>query len=154
MPPTGNLEYNSRTEETIEQTAVFGEIGYQFTERWQATVGARWFKFEDELTIQTDFPIAEFQGFVGPSTPTSRKVDDSDVIFKFNTSLDIDGMLPKMNSGMTYLTISEGYRLGGVNAIDSCPVPLPQGQLVCVLPGEESFETDTTLNYEVGIKTA
>ncbi len=148
--PTGDLEYHNVVDESIREIAVFGEVGYQLTERWQVTVGARWFDFEDDVTITTDFPIA-----LGFGTPFNAKVDDSDVIFKFNTSLDIDGWLPRMNSGMTYLTISEGYRLGGINAIDACQVPpdLNMPQSVCVSPDEESFKTDTTLNYEIGIKT-
>ncbi len=37
--------------------ALFGELGYQLTERWQVTVGARWFDYDDQLVLETSFPF-------------------------------------------------------------------------------------------------
>ena len=53
---------------------------------------------------------------------------------------------------MGYLTVSEGYRLGGSNAITVCPDPLPDNvQNVCAQPDEARFKPDTTVNYEIGV---
>ncbi len=144
--PTGDLEYFNTVNETFEEIAVFGEIGYQITDRWQVTGGARWFDYDDEITQKTDFPLVDFFG-----TPETFNTGDDDIIFKFNTSLDIDGWIPGMSGGQTYLTISEGYRNGGHNAIQPC-VGAGNQQNVCVFPSEATFNTDTTLNYEVGLK--
>ena len=144
--PTGDLEFFNTVDETFEEFAIFGEVGYQFTDRWQVTVGARWFDWDDKVTQNTDFPLFDFFG-----TPETFKSGDDEIIFKFNTSLDIDGWIPGMEGGMTYLTISEGYRSGGINAIQPCTGGGGQ-QNVCVSPSEQAFEVDTTLNYEVGLK--
>ena len=84
LPPLPDLEYFQKTDQTEEEIAVFGEVGYQLTDRWQVTVGARWFDYEAETTITVDLPLIDDFG-----EPFTAKVSDDDVIFKFNTSLDL-----------------------------------------------------------------
>ena len=52
-----------------------------------------------------------------------------------------------------YLTVSEGYRLGGLNAVPECTAAeiAAPGQAVCALPDEILIKADTTTNYEVGV---
>jgi outer membrane receptor protein involved in Fe transport len=54
---------------------------------------------------------------------------------------------------MTYLTVSEGYRAGGINVGSVCENPLPPGQNVCLTPDEVLIKPDTTTNYEVGLRS-
>ena len=52
LPPgTPDLEYLAVSNRTYEEMALFGELGYEITDRWQVTVGARWFDFEDDLEV-------------------------------------------------------------------------------------------------------
>tara|TARA_R110002110_G_scaffold205066_7_gene416942 strand:+ start:64966 stop:67341 length:2376 start_codon:yes stop_codon:yes gene_type:complete len=146
-----SLEYYEIVEDEITETAVFGEIGYQFTDAWQVTLGARWFKFENDATRGVDLPLLNtvFGGapsdLIDPAIQVNN-VDDDDNIFKFNTSYDFN------DDVMAYLTISQGYRLGGLNSVFPCPNPLPPGlQNVCALPDEVLIKSDTTLNYELGL---
>ena len=144
-----SLEYYESGDEKITETAAFGEIGYQITDAWQVTVGARWFKFEDEATTGFDTPLLNTVFFGAPSDlidpiVESNDVDDDDVIFKFNTSYDFTDDI------MGYLTVSEGYRLGGVNFVPPC-TDLSEGQNVCALPDEIVIEPDKTTNYELGL---
>jgi len=146
-PDTPTLEYLELNDETIEEKALFGELGYLITERWQVTVGARWFEFKDDLETQFALPLLEpVPGEVNLSGNRNRTEDD-DVIFKFNTSYRFTDDL------MTYLTISEGYRQGGVNSGPACEDPLPPGQNVCLLPNEVLIKPDTTVNYELGLRS-
>jgi iron complex outermembrane recepter protein len=141
-PDTSTLEYLELNDETLEEKALFGELGYQVNDRWQVTVGARWFEFEDDLETLFALPL------VGVDLSGNRnKTKDDDVIFKFNTSYRFTDDL------MTYLTISEGYRQGGVNSGPACESPLPAGQNVCLLPNEVLISPDTTVNYELGLRS-
>jgi iron complex outermembrane recepter protein len=54
---------------------------------------------------------------------------------------------------MTYLTVSEGYRIGNTNGLVLCPVPLPPNQNVCAQPDELQYKSDKTVNYEIGAHT-
>jgi outer membrane receptor protein involved in Fe transport len=146
-----SLEYYEKRKQERKEIAAFGEIGYQFTEAWQVTVGGRWFKFEDDVSAFTSLPLADTvyggapQDAILPLSDDSNDADDDDSIYKFNTSYHFTDDI------MSYLTISEGYRLGGVNPVSPCPDPLPDRQVVCALPYEELVKSDTTTNYELGL---
>ncbi len=151
-----NLEYIQITDDDLEETAVFGEIGYQITDRWQVTGGARWFEYENNVTIGVDLPLlngTEDETCLNPNDTIfdpdcfqPNKVEHDDVIFKFNTSFDFTDEL------MAFVTISEGYRIGGVNSFPECSsVPPPAGQNVCLTQPELLIDPDTTLNYELGM---
>ena len=113
-------------------------------------MGARWFKFEDDATTGFAPPLFDTVFFGDPPdsinlTSKSHDTDDDDVIFKFNTSYDFSDDI------MGYLTVSEGYRLGGVNSVPPCTDPLAPGQNVCALPDEIDIKSDNTTNYELGV---
>lgn len=139
----------TRDGETTEQ-AFFGEIGYQFTDNWQATIGARSYEYDDELTVKTGVPyFLTLIGAIGPDDiplrgPTNA-VDDSGSLYKLNTSYTFN------DDVLIYYTLSEGYRVGGLNPIPPCPDPLPPGQNTCGLPDEIKILPDTTLNNELGL---
>jgi len=153
QPRPDALEFIQTTEVTDEETAVFGELGYRITPEWQITVGARWFKFDSDQEIGFATPLFDTVFLGDPPDSINLAVqegkeDDDDVIFKFNTSYDFSDNL------MAYFTASEGYRLGGQNAVPECPDPLPPNvQNVCALPGEILIEPDTTTNFELGART-
>jgi iron complex outermembrane receptor protein len=145
-----SLEFYQTVDAEVTETAVFGEVGYQITDAWQVTVGTRWFKFEDDITISVAFPLADtiYDGAPPDSifpSMDSGDGDDDDIIYKFNTSYDFTDDI------MGYLTISEGYRLGGINPFAPCSDDAEEGQKACVLPDEEAYKSDTTTNYELGL---
>ena len=136
-----DLEYRATSDRTFEETALFGELGYRFTDRWQVTVGARWFDYQDDLSLVTEFP------FFDAVLPDKNDTGDDETIFKFNTSFEITGDV------MTYLTISEGYRQGGLNSGPPCQDPIPDEQTFCLKPEEVLITPDTTTNYELGVRS-
>jgi iron complex outermembrane receptor protein len=147
-----SLEYNEKLDGETTETAAFGELGYEITDAWQVTVGARWFKFEDDVHLQIAFPLydtvffGEPQNSIIPTSDDKNDTDDDDVIYKFNTSYDFSDDI------MGFLTVSEGYRLGSVNALVSCPTPPPEDrQFACALPNEELVKSDKSTNYEIGV---
>ena len=144
-----DLEYYQASFQTFTESAVFGELGYQFTEQFQTTVGLRWFDFEDDQKVGFDLPLIS-------GTPpdeinpvfSENDISDDDVIFKVNASYEFTGDV------LGYATLSEGYRSGGVNAVPPCQDPLPPGQNVCALPNEQLIKPDKTLNHEIGVRSA
>jgi iron complex outermembrane receptor protein len=151
-----NLEYIQLTDDDLEETAIFGEIGYQLTDRWQVTGGARYFEYENNVNVGVDLPLLNGtedetclnpnDSIFDPGCYQQNKVDNDDVIFKINTSYDFTENL------LAFLTISEGYRIGGVNSFAECAsVPPPPGQNVCLTQSELLIEPDKTLNYEIGM---
>jgi iron complex outermembrane receptor protein len=134
-----NLEYRQVDVETLTETALFGEVSYQFTERLQLTVGARWFQYDNDNATAVEIPLIAFE------QARSNSGGDDGVLGKLNASYRFNEDM------MGYVTLSEGYRSGGVNALPDCEIPLPPGQNVCALPQEKLYDPDTTLNYELGL---
>ena len=56
---------------------------------------------------------------------------------------------------MGYVTISEGFRIGGSNGIAACTADdlASGGQVLCAMPHEVQYFPDTTTNYEVGVRS-
>lgn len=165
-----NLEYFAvGSTETVE-SAIFGEIGFQITDSWQVTLGGRYYEYDIQSQSTVDFPLFD-PGFVAESLdaiasrdfdPTLRQKDDGS-LFKFNTSYDFS------DDVKVYLTVSEGFRIGGNNSGGPCPDFDPNAtQGSCNLapgqqfgPGpndfaefdERGFGPDQSRNYELGAKT-
>ncbi len=147
------LEFFAAGPTELEEFAVFGEIGYQFTDEWQVTVGGRYFDYELLSGGFTQFPL--FPSINAPYT--ENQVSDSGSLFKFNTSYDAS------DDVTVYLTVSEGYRIGGVNrfpvctpeqiAVNSDDDPDNNTQAGCIFADQELIEPDRTTNHEIGIKS-
>lgn len=140
------IEYASFTRSVTEEKAVFGEASYQITDAWQVTAGARYFEYAARIVggtatplIRTVYPAINYRVRAGDTA-------DDGIVYKFNTSYKFSDDL------MVYGTVSNGYRIGGVNRVAPCPTPLPAGQNVCALPNELFYGPDKTLNKELGVR--
>ncbi|MEZ5937267.1 MAG: TonB-dependent receptor [Hyphomonadaceae bacterium] len=163
------LEYYSVGTSELTEKALFGEIGYDVTDKWNVTVGGRYYEYNLKTADAVDFPLL-YTLFYGAGPDEVNLVfeeggqKDNGTLFKFNTSYDIT---PDF---MTYLTVSEGYRIGNSNGVPPCGAydpSKPQGQ--CALapgqqygpnPGdiaefdERQYLPDKTKNYEIGFKSS
>lgn len=145
-----SLEYISKLKENLKEYAGFGEVAYQLTEAWQVTLGARWYKYEFDTRLAVDFPLANTVYNGDPPDQIIldyQPADQSDdgVLYKFNTSYQITSDV------MTYVTISEGYRIGNTNGLELCEPQTTQN--VCAQPDELEYKSDKTVNYEIGAHT-
>ncbi|MEO1311195.1 MAG: TonB-dependent receptor [Pseudomonadota bacterium] len=165
---TDALEYFSTFTSELTETAIFGEISYDITDRITVTVGGRYYDYElDELSDQ-DFPLLEttYFGRADGSVVFDLQAagqSENGTLFKFNIDYDVTDDI------LLYATVSEGYRIGNSNGLAPCPdfdPGSPQGS--CALaPGqqfgpdpddiaqfdERQFGPDETTNYEIGFKT-
>ena len=147
-----DLEYISVLYQDLTEKALFGEITLDATDRWQITLGARYYEYEFVATSAQDFPLLNTVFFgAGPDEinlvlePAGQ--GDSGSLFKFNTSYRFT------DDVLGYLTISEGYRIGASNGIPLCETPPDPNQNICTLPHEFQYFPDTTTNFEVGLRS-
>jgi outer membrane receptor protein involved in Fe transport len=123
--------------------AVFGEVSWDFTEKWTGTVGARHFRYDNSLkgffgysdNYSSNYGVAlcfsdeMFRG--SPCVNLDDRVKKSDTIYRANLTYQID------DNKLVYGTWSEGFRPGGLNRNATVGPYLP----------------DYLTNWELGWKT-
>jgi outer membrane receptor protein involved in Fe transport len=146
-----NLEYYNVYNAELTESAIFGELSYEITPRLSVTGGLRYYNYDLETNQATDFPLYNTVDGAGPDEIVLdfEPADQSDegLLYKFNASYDW------ADDFMTYLTISQGYRIGNSNGLEECEVPPSGAQTVCAGPGELEYTADQTTNYEIGART-
>ncbi len=148
--PVGVGFFNDITR-TTEQWAIFGEVAWDITERFTASLGWRWYDMDLDFYGSSNFTNGIFQGSVD-----SDRGRDYDVTFGHSTEpLNIDGSVPKLTLNywatddlMIYGTYSEGFRAGGWNRGGGAPSFNPEFPTVPV-----TYDTDDVTNYELGWKS-
>ncbi len=114
-------------ESTVENTAVFGSIEYDFTDAFTATLELRWFDETKGLTegVDTTDPTRETKSFseVAPRVTANWKVAEDTIL---------------------YGIYAKGYKPGGV--IGSAGAEL--------VPPTTTYEQEESDNFELGVKTS
>ena len=133
----GNVDEGYREElgNRYKEIAVYGELGYEVTSRWNVTLGGRVFNYKDRAIADIrdySFNLVDSQG---DSTNTVK----GKAYFKFNTSYDIT------DDALIYATVSQGFRRGGTNGFRDLGTRT-------VSPDVQNYKPDSTTNYEVGLK--
>jgi len=118
----------------FKEQAIFGEISYDFTDKFRALIGGRYFDWEVDDQSVFLFGGADF-GFV-----TQGIAEDDDSFFKIQLDYSFN------ENVLMYGTRSEGFRYGGFNTF--------VGEELFGI-SEEYFEffPDTLVNWEVGVKS-
>ena len=134
----------SRVPYDFKQTAFFAEGSFDITERFNATLGARYYDFDEDRDLYFAGAFADSDG--GPDEPTNGPGSTTD-----------DGVNPRVLLSYDFsdnvqlnAQASEGFRLGGIN--DPLNVPLCQGDDQATYGGFDSFDSETLWNYELGAK--
>lgn len=148
LPPTGvaytaipecAIYYNSNAT-TDRQTAVFGELGYSFTDRLRVTFGER--------VARTSFSLENYADGLENFGPSARSASSSETANtpKLTFSYQHDP------ANLYYATYAKGFRAGGGNAPlpDFCTPDLdgigyPNGAPL-------TYKSDSTQSFEVGSK--
>lgn len=135
VPIVKDEAYLVLQENTFTDRAVFGELTWNITDKWQVTGGIRYY--------DQDFETSQVGGleFV-PDAVESRALEtsDSDSLFKFNTAYQLS------DETNVYAVWSEGFRRGGANGLPNTAFGFPLN------PKAFLYEPDTTENIEIGIK--
>jgi outer membrane receptor protein involved in Fe transport len=138
--------------------AVFGELSFDFTRQLTGSVGYRFFRYDNSLKGFFGFGL---NNPLGSSTGENATVENRGVAcvqpgILGNPCTDLDasvaknGSTPKFNltykfddDHMVYVTVSKGYRPGGINRRQQAPPNPPLA----------TYEPDYLKNYEIGFKT-
>jgi outer membrane receptor protein involved in Fe transport len=142
-PASGGNWFTGVYDSTIEQTAFFGEVGFEVTENFNITVGGRFFDLELDRTLKQgalfqlgDEPVCGVDFCFADAVGTSS---ESDFVPKVTLDYHIN------DDTMVYATYSEGFRRGGANAARASSIFGPGQPL-------HAYTSDTMKNHEVGIK--
>ena len=153
------MNYFGFSTEDREEWAVFGELGFDITDKLNILVGARYFESELEskylgalLDGQNVFACEPLE----PNNPYTACVTTNNDPY----SATIDTALPASSSStdndiatlatityefnddvLTYFTRSEGFRTGGTNILRS------------VSSAPRKYASDKVVNYEIGVKS-
>ncbi len=137
-----DMEYIAQQYDDLVEKALYGELTYHITDKWQVTTGLRYYDYTYNVDSGNGFPIADIDLELTRVSQTNNGT-----LFKFNTSYQLADDI------MTYLTVSEGYRIGSGNGLDPCDGTQGSGQTVCAQPDEIEYKPDSTVNYEVGVRS-
>ncbi len=134
--------YNADIPYDLSQIAIFGEVSYDFTDRLTATVGGRYYAFDESRRFVS--------GGLFPNGDNARdKTSSSGFSPRLLLSYDVaDGITLNAQA-------SKGFRLGGVN--DPLNLPLcdggnPGGPDAETFGGRPRYDDETLWNYEGGVK--
>jgi len=136
--PDLDSPYNASLPYDIEQTAIFGEVSFDFTDAFALTVGGRWYDFTESRRFYTGglFSNGDDQTDDTSSSGFTPRVMAS---FDLNDSVTLNAQ------------VSEGFRLGGVN--DPLNETLCVGDDLEIFGAFQSYDDETMWNYEAGIKS-
>ena len=135
----GDRIYGYLTDSLNEDFGVFGEVSYKITDQIELTAGGRYYDTKAKATVVNQ------AGALG-TFPGQFHADD----LSGSVNQKEDGFTPKVtltirptSQFMFYATYSKGFRVGGIN---------PNAGLLSSIP--TNYESDTTKNYEVGVKAS
>lgn len=175
-PFSPEISFVNDVTHTIEQIAVFGQLGYEITDTVTATVGARWYQIDDiyrgatstrDVTSRLE---AYGQGVLDPAVYDGLGLDGQGVVDAIQDgSLDIgllgdDGVLTvddtifkfgldwKVNENvLLFANYSEGFRPPVTNRLGGDAAANNTGAFADFRVPVYST-TDTLDNYEIGLK--
>jgi outer membrane receptor protein involved in Fe transport len=138
---------------TLKQTALFGEIGFDITDNFSITAGGRWFSVDLDRRLQQATLVGALSDYrtMAPESDCSGSTGDHCYQDTLSSSSE-SGFVPKVtlnydlsDNAMVYTTYSEGFRRGGANAAKPRSIfgRSPYNQ----------FSSDLVKNYEFGVKT-
>lgn len=123
----GDLDYMATQTETLDEYSLYAEASYDLMEQWEATVGMRHFRYEDDLESCSAIYPTE----VGLGCESGDDISN-DFLGKFSTAYKFS------NNQNVYFSVAEGYRRGGANLI-------PTG-----VTTHRFYAPDAAVNYELG----
>ena len=138
-----------------EEYSIFGEVGFSFTDNLNLVVGARYFDSETDdtdLSLNADGLLAQtcLEDPAGDCILDASRITEDNRIGTAparNSSTTSD-TLPMArltysvnDDAMTYVSYSEGFRVGGTNIVRAQST------------ANETFGPDRVLNYEIGFKS-
>ncbi|MCY3604345.1 MAG: TonB-dependent receptor [Gammaproteobacteria bacterium] len=136
--PLDDSPYNSDLPYDISQIAVFGEATYALTDRFDLTLGGRWYDWEEERRFYSG-------GLFSNSDLQTDSTDASGFSPRLLASF-------RLSEQLTWnAQAARGFRPGGVN--DPLNASLCTGSDLANFGGFQTYDDETIWNYETGLKS-
>lgn len=126
-------EFSAIQGQKLKDYSLFGEANWSVTEKFDIRFGGRYFSYEDSAEA-----CSSFAGDPLACEDEDELYDDDD-----NISANISGLFKVNEHTRLYLSLSEGFRRGGLNP------GIPDS-----LASRRTYDPDTTLNYEIGLNSS
>jgi iron complex outermembrane receptor protein len=125
-----------------EELAAYGDLTWYFAEKWSLSGGLRVFKFDSSYAATERYAF-DFGSF-GPVYPPDVMNQADDSSYTWRTVLSYQATDDKLFYG----GISKGYRVGQVNPNFGPSFVDPEDLFI-----QEAYDSDESINYELGAKT-
>jgi len=125
-----DIDYHATQTEVLDEYSAYAEVTYDLTDKWDATLGGRYFRYDDDLeSCYAIYPTEEGLG--------CESGDDvsNDSLGKFSTSYKFS------DDKKIYFLVAEGYRRGGANLT---PPDVTNNRF---------YRPDQAINYEFGLRS-
>ncbi|HEY7638254.1 MAG TPA: TonB-dependent receptor [Steroidobacteraceae bacterium] len=138
-PP--DTPFYSRLSYNLQQFALFGEGTWHFTDSWAATLGARYYDYDEDRVLN-------FGGFfAAPQANVPGSVSSDGFSPRFILAYDLTDDV-HFNA-----QIARGFRLGGINDPLNDPICTPEDRTLFGSIRKTNWSDEKAWNYEVGAKT-
>ncbi|MGH6781279.1 MAG: TonB-dependent receptor, partial [Sphingomonadaceae bacterium] len=137
-----NSPYNADIPYTLKQLAIFGEASYKLTDAFTATLGGRYYAYDEERTFKSG---GLFSNGDNNRDKTSSTGFSPRLLLSYEASRAVT-----FNA-----QASKGFRLGGVNDplnLPLCDGGVPNGPDATTFGGRPRYDDETLWNYEGGVK--
>lgn len=138
-----DLIFTDHTVTKTKEKAIFGELTYQFNERWSITAGGRWY----------DTSVAAVDAADGFANGGPSSYDESQSESGFNPKVLVQTDVS--DDFNLYASASKGFRIGGING--NVPIGLcgPELDNLGINPSNATtYDSDSLWSYEVGFKSS
>lgn len=125
-------DYSSTSDYETTRVAFYGEYEYGVSDALSLTVGARVEQFEDDYSDSNGFDSENSEDLLNLEFSARYQLSD-------NTLL--------------YATVAQGEKPGGINTTASANQPLMSPIFQDFMAGKLTYDEETLLNKEIGIKT-
>jgi outer membrane receptor protein involved in Fe transport len=131
--------FNLDNRTTVTEKALFAEATWNLSDDFRLIFGGR--LFENKV----DFYLRQGGDFIGPDEYFEGVQKENDFTPKLGVQYDLD------DNHMIYATVSEGFRVGGVNFFSG---PLCAAEIAELGLGDvASYDSDSLRSYELGLKS-
>ena len=145
-PP--DTPFFSRLSYNLQQFAVFGEGTWRFADQWAATLGARYYEYDEDRVLTF---AGVFSAALG---------NDPALVTNVPGSVDSDGFSPRailsydVNDDVKInAQVARGFRLGGINDPLNEPLCGPDDLALYGSVFSPTWNDEKAWNYELGAKT-